>query len=345
MHKNSLIDNAEILLKIQGKPLATVYARAVLSMLPKTPYKPLRDSAFSQQQQQQSHKSNSSASSSSSGPSSMAVGSNLSHEPINDLPVHASTRQQLFHPVAESAHFTRADAAHVFSRHLLPADARIPHPELIALERDRLSGVDRKERDAKLKERGDLLDEISRRRLGRSLPPNNNSSNNNKNEPPSPLPASNNITATTAAKPTSPSLNPPNLLARIHSSRSLKVIPARRWTFMVQDVTVDADAGERHGQLIQGRKLRAGKGGRVGGKDKYFVGERGLGAPVGTPGMNAGIDFNIARGIGNPAIATGTGPGTGPRNGGGQTGRVGWRYGVPHNDRKKGVSKIAAFVD
>ena len=110
---------------------------------------------------------------------------------------------------------------------------------------------------------------------------------------------------------------------------------------MFQDVTVDADAGERHGQLIQGRKFAAGKGGRVGGKNKYIVGERGLGAAMGTTGMSAGIDFEIARGIGNPAIGTGTGP----ENGGGQAGRVGWRYGVPHDDRKKGTSKIATFVD
>ena len=118
---------------------------------------------------------------------------------------------------------------------------------------------------------------------------------------------------------------------------------------MFQDVTVDADTGERHGRLVQSRKLPAGKGGRVGGKDKSIVGERGLGAPAGTAGMNAGIDFNIARGIGNPATGTGAGTGTatatGPENSGGLAGRVGWRYGVPHNDRKKGLSKIATFVD
>ncbi len=63
------------------------------------------------------------------------------HEPINDLPVHALTLRQLFMPVPESRAFTRADAAAAFAPSLLPADARIPHPQLIAAERDRLAGL------------------------------------------------------------------------------------------------------------------------------------------------------------------------------------------------------------
>jgi len=125
----------------QNKPLAVPYARAVLSMLPKTPLtNPPRP-----------------------------------HEPINDLPVHHATNPQLFYPTSESRAFNRVDAGRVFSaaprlpddpdtgqggqpalepwkdrtrelvgppgqeREVLkPADARIPHPHLVAYEKDRL---------------------------------------------------------------------------------------------------------------------------------------------------------------------------------------------------------------
>lgn len=83
--------------------LATPYARAVNAMLPKTPF----------------------VSGSRTPP--------LPHESINDLPVHSATTRQLFHPVPESMHFNRASAAKAFSRDLLPADKRIPHPELVEL--------------------------------------------------------------------------------------------------------------------------------------------------------------------------------------------------------------------
>lgn len=56
------------------------------------------------------------------------------HEPINDLPVHRATIRQNFYPVSESRHFTRVDAGQVFQRDLLPAEARIPHPELVQLQ-------------------------------------------------------------------------------------------------------------------------------------------------------------------------------------------------------------------
>ncbi|TVY35602.1 37S ribosomal protein S35, mitochondrial [Lachnellula subtilissima] len=100
-----------------GKPLARPYARAVMSMLPTTPFDP----------------------------------ENLiPHESINDLPVHASTGQQIFHPTSESRHFTRLDAAKVFNKRLLPADDRIPHPELVIQHRERvveeLTVEERKER-------------------------------------------------------------------------------------------------------------------------------------------------------------------------------------------------------
>ncbi|KAL8751340.1 MAG: hypothetical protein Q9199_006484 [Rusavskia elegans] len=87
----------------EGKMLAMPYARAVSAMLPKTPF----------------------VSGSRTPP--------LPHESINDLPVHSATTRQLFHPVPESMHFNRASAAKAFSRDLLPADKRIPHPELVEL--------------------------------------------------------------------------------------------------------------------------------------------------------------------------------------------------------------------
>lgn len=59
----------------------------------------------------------------------------MPHEPINDLPVHRATIRQLFHPVSESRHFTRVDAGQVFQRGLLPAEERIPHPELVKLQK------------------------------------------------------------------------------------------------------------------------------------------------------------------------------------------------------------------
>ena len=115
---------------------------------------------------------------------------------------------------------------------------------------------------------------------------------------------------------------------------------------MFQDVVVDADATERHGTLIQGKKQPDGRGGRVGGRDRYKVGERGLGAPIGTPGMNSGIDMTVARasygGARGSLDREGHADGHVNANVGG---RVGWRYGVPHDDRKKGVGKVPTFVD
>lgn len=68
------------------------------------------------------------------------------HESINDLPVHAATGNQIWLPTAESRHFTRADAAKVFDDKLLPADARVPHPELAVLHKEVLEGLTVEER-------------------------------------------------------------------------------------------------------------------------------------------------------------------------------------------------------
>lgn len=59
------------------------------------------------------------------------------HESINDLRVHPYTKQQVFVPVSESRHFTRKDAGEAFHNDFLPTESRIPHPELVALEKDR----------------------------------------------------------------------------------------------------------------------------------------------------------------------------------------------------------------
>merc|ERR1712098_1021977 len=56
-----------------------------------------------------------------------------------------------WHPTSESRHFTREDAAKVFDEKLLPANARVPHPELAILHKEqieRLSPQERQERAA-----------------------------------------------------------------------------------------------------------------------------------------------------------------------------------------------------
>ncbi|OAL43726.1 hypothetical protein IQ07DRAFT_523347 [Pyrenochaeta sp. DS3sAY3a] len=105
----------------QGKRLATPYSKAVLEMLPKTPY---IDTTLPKNKGKRP----------------------ITHEPINDLPVHPATRQQLFVPVAESRRFTRVDAGKAFDNKLLPADLRIPHPELVQAERELESGLSFDER-------------------------------------------------------------------------------------------------------------------------------------------------------------------------------------------------------
>ncbi|KAK1065687.1 hypothetical protein LTR74_007725 [Friedmanniomyces endolithicus] len=103
----------------EGKPLAKPYSDAILSMLPTTPFQPETANPITP------------------------------HEPINDLPVHPHTRQQLFYPASESRQFTREDAAKVFSAKLLPADQRIPFPMLVDLEKWKLEGLDRQQRQAR----------------------------------------------------------------------------------------------------------------------------------------------------------------------------------------------------
>lgn len=106
----------------QGKQLAKPYNKAVLAMLPQTPYQP-------------------------------HISEPRPHEPINDLPVHPWTRQQIFVPTSESRAFTRADAAKIFNDNLLPADERIAHPELVQVEKWRNEGYDQQTRLKMIRER------------------------------------------------------------------------------------------------------------------------------------------------------------------------------------------------
>ena len=151
------------------------------------------------------------------------------HESINDLPVHPATRQQIFYPASESRQFTRADAAKVFSPTLLPADERIPHPELIQLEKDIAAQIPREQRVAKVRERDEKI------RKQKEIA---------------------------------------DAKRRAWEENNLKTVEGQRWNFMFQDISVDT----------------AGKDGR------------------------------------------------------GQGG-IGWRYGTPHDDRKRGQVKIPTSVE
>jgi Eukaryotic mitochondrial regulator protein len=80
------------------------------------------------------------------------------HESINDLPTHPKSLQQLFVPVPESRVFTREDAAKAFDPDLKTPDERIPHPDLVAIARERNEGLSPAEIMAKQQER-DLIAE------------------------------------------------------------------------------------------------------------------------------------------------------------------------------------------
>lgn len=130
------------------------------------------------------------------------------HESINDLPSHPLAGAQIFYPVSESRPFNRVEAGRVFSgapalehheaaqishpsdlaeqvienpkivgwvgkganaRQILqPADVRIPHPHMIALERDRIAHPNERlaveERQVQRLERQDLAEQQRRDR-------------------------------------------------------------------------------------------------------------------------------------------------------------------------------------
>lgn len=90
----------------------------------------------------------------------------ITHESINDLPVHRATEIQIFHPVSESRHFTRRDAGKVFDRELKPAEDRVPHTELVQRQKWQHEGIQSNER--KLMQRAkDAKDVQSRKVLER----------------------------------------------------------------------------------------------------------------------------------------------------------------------------------
>ncbi|KAJ5619278.1 hypothetical protein N7510_003262 [Penicillium lagena] len=164
--------------RAQGKPLALPYARAIHEMVPVTP--------LSQDGERQTY-----------------------HEPINDLPTHPSTGAQIFYPVPESRKFTRVDAGRVFSgapamdhetaakishpsdlaegimekpnsiewvgkgdnarQVLQPADVRIPHPQLVNFEIDRINEpLARRERAERQAQRIKKQDELEQKRRERA---------------------------------------------------------------------------------------------------------------------------------------------------------------------------------
>ncbi|KAF3928334.1 hypothetical protein AA313_de0210043 [Arthrobotrys entomopaga] len=61
------------------------------------------------------------------------------HESITDLRIHPATNNQLFLSVPESMAFNRQDAAKALG--ILPADIRMPHSELIGVEKMKLERV------------------------------------------------------------------------------------------------------------------------------------------------------------------------------------------------------------
>ncbi|KAJ8106027.1 hypothetical protein OPT61_g9815 [Boeremia exigua] len=192
-----------VLTRNQGKTLAMPYSKAVLEMLPTTPHVDASDPKNKGKRP-------------------------VVHEPINDLIVHPATRQQLWVPVAESRQFTREDAGKAFDNSLLPADKRIPHPELVQAERELASGLSFEERRKLAEER---------------------------------------FAAEAAEKKREEE-------AKQAEIRAQKVVPQRRWDFVFKDISVES----------------VGRNGRD------------------------------ARG-------------------------VGWRYGLPHQDRKKGQVKIPTKVE
>ncbi|KAK8073897.1 hypothetical protein PG994_004796 [Apiospora phragmitis] len=124
----------------KGKRLATSYSKAILNMLPLKTFKPGVE--------------------------------NRPLEAINEIHIHTATQKQLFWPTAESRQFTREDAAKAFHAKMLSADKRVPHPELIRMERDLLrdmspdeararfiSAAEQSERQAAEKQRRKAMDE------------------------------------------------------------------------------------------------------------------------------------------------------------------------------------------
>lgn len=100
----------------------------------------------------------------------------VTHESINDLPVHRATEIQIFHPVSESRHFTRRDAGKVFDPELKPAEDRVPHTELVQLEKWKFESIQRedrvrlqREKDAKEVQSREVLERKKKEREARDI--------------------------------------------------------------------------------------------------------------------------------------------------------------------------------
>ncbi|KAI1080477.1 eukaryotic mitochondrial regulator protein-domain-containing protein [Whalleya microplaca] len=104
----------------KGKRLAKPYAKAIMSMLPTRSIQPgLQNKPF---------------------------------EDINQLHAHPYANQQIWYPTSESRSFTREDAAKALHPTLKSADERVPHPELIQMERELLQGRPPKDAAERFKE-------------------------------------------------------------------------------------------------------------------------------------------------------------------------------------------------
>lgn len=66
-------------------------------------------------------------------------------ESINDIHVHTKTQKQIFVPVAESAHFTREDAAKAFGEKVLPPEKKLRIPEMLQFEKNVAEGMSRQQ--------------------------------------------------------------------------------------------------------------------------------------------------------------------------------------------------------
>jgi hypothetical protein len=73
------------------------------------------------------------------------------HEGLQDMPSHPLSHQQTFVPVSESREYTRVDAGKEFG--LPPTEEAVPHPDLIALQKERLAGLSSDERIDRQRER------------------------------------------------------------------------------------------------------------------------------------------------------------------------------------------------
>lgn len=137
----------------QGKPLAVRYHEAIMTMVPKTDWEVKEIEKDENGKETEVSKELAEERARERSRELYKQSRKPPHESINDLPVHVATGQQIFLPTSESRQFTRADAAKVFDEKLLPADDRVPHPELAIMHRETLQEVPKEERRARAEAR------------------------------------------------------------------------------------------------------------------------------------------------------------------------------------------------